>query len=92
MWPESELPMFGLEVRRRQEDARQRDRRVPYLVGVLRLGLHSKAFEPERSKKLSEIYPIDAQNNLRWMRVDLNDPLGSAGSEVAETVLLHAKD
>jgi len=87
-----ESEVFGLEVRRRQEEARKRFRRVPYLVGVLRLGLHSKAFEAERSKKLSELYPIDEQNNLRWLRVELDDALGKAGSEVAETILLHAKD
>ena len=87
-----ESEVFGLEVRRRQEEARKRFRRVPHLVGVLRLGLHSKAFEAERSKKLSELYPINEQNNLRWLRVELDHALGKAGSEVAETILLHAKD
>ena len=87
-----ESTVFGLEVRRRQEDARQRYRRVPYLAGVLRMGLHSKAFEAERSKKLSELYPISVEDNLRWLEVDLNDQLRSAGNDAAEKILLHAKD
>ena len=87
-----ESEVFGLEMRRREEDARKRFRGVPHLVGVLRFGLHSKAFESERSKKLSELYPIEPQSNLRWLNVDLDDALGSAGVEAAETILLHAKD
>ena len=87
-----ESEVFGLEMRRREEDARKRFREVPHLVGVLRFGLHSKAFESERSKKLSELYPIEPQSNLRWLNVDLDDALGSAGVEAAETILLHAKD
>jgi len=58
----------------------------------LRLGLHAKAFEPSRSRELAEIYPIDDKSGLRWLRINLDQSLPSAGIETAEKILLHAKD
>jgi len=84
--------VFGLEVLRREEEARARYRRIPFVQGVLRLGLHAKAFEPSRSRELAEIYPIDDKSGLRWLRINLDQSLPSAGIETAEKILLHAKD
>ena len=84
--------VFGLEVMRREEEARARYRRIPFLQGVLRMGLHAKAFEPSRSRELAEIYPIDDKSGFRWLEIDLDQGLPSAGIEAAEKILLHAKD
>ena len=84
--------IFGLEVMRREEEARARYRRIPFLQGVLRMGLHAKAFEPSRSRELAEIYPIDDKSGFRWLEIDLDQGLPSAGIEAAEKILLHAKD
>ena len=77
---------------RREEEARARYRRIPFLQGVLRMGLHAKAFEPSRSRELAEIYPIDDKSGFRWLEIDLDQGLPSAGIETAEKILLHAKD
>ena len=87
---ESEL--FGQEFRLREEQARARYRRTPFIEGVLRVGLHAKAFEASRSKTLSELYPIDEMSGLRWLEVKLDQDLPRIGMENAEKILLHVKD
>ena len=84
--------VFGQEVIRREEEARARYRRIPFLQGLLKMGLHAKAFEPSRSRELAEIYPIDDKSGFRWLEIDLDQGLPSAGIEAAEKILLHAKD
>jgi len=79
--------VFSLEA-----EARARYRRIPFLQGVLRMGLHTKAFEPSRSGELAEIYPIDNKSGFRWVEIDLDQALPSVGIEAAEKILLHAKD
>jgi hypothetical protein len=87
-----ESEVFGLEVARREEEARARYRRIPFVQGVLNLGLHARAFEPSRSRELAEMYPIDEKSGLRWLRINLDQGLPSAGVAAAEKILLHAKD
>ncbi|MDP7655476.1 MAG: hypothetical protein QF706_05340, partial [Roseibacillus sp.] len=84
--------VFGREVVRREEEARERYRRIPFVQGVLNLGLHARAFEPSRSRELAEMYPIDEKSGLRWLRINLDQGLPSAGVAAAEKILLHAKD
>ncbi len=87
-----ESEVFGREVVRREEEARARYRRIPFVQGVLNLGLHARAFEPSRSRELAEMYPIDEKSGLRWLRINLDQGLPSAGVAAAEKILLHAKD
>ena len=87
-----ESEVFGLEVRRREEEARARYRRVPFIQGVVRMGLHAKAFEANRSRRLSEMYPIDEVSGLRWLEVKLDQGLSSIGIETSEKILRHVKD
>jgi len=84
--------VFGLEVMRREEEARARYRRIPFVQGLLRMGLHPRAFEPSRSKELAQMYPIDDKSGFRWLEIDLDQGLPSVGIEAAEKILLHAKD
>ena len=87
-----ESEVFGLEVRRREEGARARYRRMPHIQGVLRVGVHAKAFEANRSKTLSEMYPIDERSGLRWLEVRLDEGLPAVGVKTAEKVLQFAND
>lgn len=84
--------VFGQEVMRREEEARASYRSIPYLVGAVSLGLHPKAFEEKRSPVLSELFPVEENSGLRWLKLDLNNSLPVAGSELAEKILEHAKN
>lgn len=75
-----ETEVFANEVRRREKEAMERFRRIPYLQGLLKFGLHAKALEG--SKALGEMFPIEDETGLRWVEVKMDDPLDSAGDKV----------
>ncbi|MFP6879542.1 MAG: hypothetical protein VCA34_01240, partial [Roseibacillus sp.] len=69
---------------RLNDEARGRQERVPILEGVLRLGLHAKAFE--RSEELDAMYPVDKESGLRWLEVPLQGSIYDAGADMADEI------
>ena len=86
-----ESQVFGMEVRQREEDVRAIYRRIPFIQGNLRLGLHAKAFEEKRSQQLSELYPVEEASGLRWLDLRSNESLPALGEKMARNILFYLK-
>ena len=86
-----ESEVFGRELHRREQDVRAIYRRIPFIQGNLRLGLHARAFEKKRSQQLSELYPVEEASGLRWLELGTNQSLPSLGTEMAKSILFHLK-
>ena len=86
-----ESQVFGMEVRQREEDVRAIYRRIPFIQGNLRLGLHAKAFEEKRSQQLSELYPVEEASGLRWLELRSNESLPALGEKMARNILFYLK-
>jgi hypothetical protein len=78
--------VFGVRL---NDEAWRRQLRVPILEGVLRLGLHAKAFE--RSEELDAMYPVDKESGLRWLEVPLHGSIYDAGASMAEEIYLRSR-
>ena len=66
-------------------------RRIPFIQGNLRLGLHAKAFEEKRSQQLSELYPVEEASGLRWLDLRSNESLPALGEKMARNILFYLK-
>ena len=86
-----ESEMSGRELHRREQDVRAIYRRIPFIQGNLRLGLHAKAFEEKRSQQLSELYPVEEASGLRWLELRSNESLPALGEKTARNILFYLK-